>query len=141
MSEEKEYFGVYPKWLRLTVLPWYIWAFLIFTVIFATTSVAEEIPLHVLDKDGVVIRLMDKPCVDPVATGMILPQALHRFRAIESMWPEKDGSRKAWGGCWAELTPEETSTGQASFLLVFGDGEHGVVAKEEFKKTRGQVGV
>lgn len=104
-----------------------------------TKAHAQDIPLHVLDKDGVQVRLMDSPCVDARSIMMIRPEALPRFKAVQSTWPEKDGSRKDYGGCWAELTAQE-SGGEEGFLIVFSDGESGFVPKSEFKKVRGQVG-
>ena len=105
----------------------------------ATNAYAEVIPLHVLEKDGVQIRLMDGPCVDARSIMMIRPDALPRFKAIHSTWPEKDGSRKDYAGCWASLTAQESGS-EDGFLVIFSDGESGFVPKSEFKKVRGQVG-
>jgi hypothetical protein len=105
-----------------------------------TKAYSQDIPLHVLDKDGVNIKLMGTPCVDAPSMSMIRPDALSRFKAIESVWPEKDGSRKAYGGCWTELTAAESGSVDG-FLLVFADGASGFVPKSEFRKVRGQVGV
>lgn len=104
-----------------------------------TKAHAQAIPLHVLDKDGIEIRLMDLPCEDARSIMMIRPEALGRFKAVQSTWPEKDGSRKEFAGCWAELTAKE-SGGEEGFLVIFSDGESGFIPKSEFKKVRGQVG-
>lgn len=141
MSQEKEYFGEYPWWLRLTVLPWYIWLALIVTAIWATSAAAEEIPLHVLEKQGVEIRLMNTPCVDPVSLSLILPDKQARFKAIYSVWPERDGSKKVYAGCWTELSKEEAQAEETVFLLVFEDMQTGAVPKSEFNKKSGQSGV
>jgi hypothetical protein len=99
----------------------------------------QPIPLHVLEKDNVEIRLMDLPCVDEVSRSIILPAQIHRFKAIHSVWPEPDGSRKFYAGCWTELTAEEAG-GEEAFLVVFSDGKHAGIAKSEFKKVQGASG-
>lgn len=99
----------------------------------------EEVPLHVLEKDGVEIRLMGTPCVDQTSIGLIQPAYLPRFRAIDSVWPERDGTRKRYAGCWMALTSEEAG-GEEVFLLVFEDRATGAVPKSEFRKMRGQSG-
>jgi hypothetical protein len=108
-------------------------------VTLATNAYATDIPVQVLEKDGITIRLMNKPCVEPVSVAMIVPSMLGRFKAIESVWPEKDGSKKAYAGCWAHLTPPEAL--EEGYLVVFSDGQSGFIPKSEFKKMRGQVGV
>jgi hypothetical protein len=108
-------------------------------VTWPTNAHAQDIPLHVLDKDGVQIRLMDSPCVDARSIMMIRPDALPRFKAVQSVWPERDGSRKEYAGCWAALTAQESGS-EEGFLVIFSDGESGFVPKSEFKKVRGQVG-
>jgi hypothetical protein len=126
--------------LRERVGFWFGMACLVVLVGIATNAYAQDIPLHVLDKDGISISLMDRPCTDPVSIGRINPQHLPRFKAVRSVWPEKDGTRKEYAGCWATLTPEESGSVEG-FLIVFSDGESGFIPKSEFKKTRGQVGV
>jgi hypothetical protein len=106
-------------------------------VIWATKAYAEDIPLHVAETNGVEVRLMGTPCVDPVSLSLVKPQYLERLKAIQSTWPEKDGTRKAYAGCWLELTADESP--EPAFLLVFEDGTHGVVPKSEFK-VKGQSG-
>ena len=104
-----------------------------------TKAIAEElIPVHVLDKDGVEISLMAAPCVDPVSLRLVRAEHHARLKALQSVWPERDGSRKAYIGCWMELSPEESGQEGGAFLVVFEDNEHGVVPKSEFKKVRGQ---
>lgn len=105
------------------------------------TKAYADIPVHVLEKDGVQIRLMDKPCVDAKTLSQINPAQAHRFKAIESVWPERDGSRKKYAGCWVRLTKEEAKHHEDVFLLVFEDNTSGGVPASEFKKTKGQVGV
>jgi hypothetical protein len=114
--------------------------FLLFlAVAWSTKAYAEEIPVHVLEQNGVVVRLMNTPCVDPVSIAQINPAFLHRFKAIDSMWPE-NGQIKRYAGCWVEMSKEETGAEEA-FLLVFEDGAKGVVPKAEAVKKRGQTGV
>lgn len=101
---------------------------------------AVEIPVHVLEKDGVTVRLMGTPCVDPKSIAQINPAFLPQFKAIDSVWPEKDGSRKRYAGCWAEIKAGEYGALEDTFVLVFEDNTSGMVSKSEFKKVRGQRG-
>jgi hypothetical protein len=123
-----------------------LWAGIIFMLGLLTgcAQAAEpsttEIPVHTMEKDGVEINLMPGPCVDPVSISMIRPDARERFKAIKSVWPQRDGSRKAFAGCWTELTKEEVGAEEPAFLLVFEDRETGAVPKSEFR-LRGQSGV
>ncbi len=103
-------------------------------------QVEEVIPLHVLEKDGVVINLMGTPCVDRVSLDLVLPKHHSRLREIRSVWPERDGSRKAYAGCWMEVTKEEANNADGGFLVVFEDREHTVIEKSEFKRGKGQAG-
>lgn len=143
MIDDKEHqWHDFPPLPKLTILPWLLWALAaglaIAGVLYAAKAHSVDIPLHVLEKGNVEIRLMGTPCVDPASIAQIRPIVLHRFRAIESVWPERDGSRKAYAGCWAELTAEEA--GEEVFLLVFSDGASGGIPKSEFKKVKGQSG-
>ena len=143
MSEEKEYFTDFPKWLRLTVLPWYLWVLLALTAVWATKAFAEEIPAHVLEKGGVVIRLMRGPCVDPRSQMMILsglPTHAHRFKEIDSEWPMQNGARQKFAGCWAEFKKGEIGNDEDIFIVVFEDGTGGAVAKSEFTRKSGDKG-
>ena len=112
---------------------------LLVAVSWPTKAHAQDVPLHVLDKEGIEIRLLDKPCVDARSVMMIRPDALPRFKAVQSVWPQQDGSRKEFGGCWAALTAQESGS-EEGFLVVFSDGESGFIPKAEFKKVRGQSG-
>lgn len=128
---------------ELTILSRWFWGVVVFAVgaflYFAPKVVwAEDVPLHVLEKNGVEIRLMDTPCVDEISKGLVKPKYHSRLKAIQSVSPERDGSRKPYAGCWLEFTQEEYPV--PAFLLVFSDGQSGVVPKEEFRKVRGQSG-
>lgn len=109
------------------------------SVAVSTRAHAEEIPLHVLEKDGIQIRLMNLPCVDPMSIMMVKPEVIGRFKGLQSSWPQQDGTLKEFQGCWADLTAQEAG-GEESFLVVFSDGESGVIPKSEFKKVKGQSG-
>lgn len=101
---------------------------------------AVDIPLHILDKPEVTMRLMDKPCVDPVAQmlSMQLPAELHpKLRAIESTWLMRDGSRREFAGCWVEVSKE--LAGVDGYFVAFSDQTYGVVPKTDFLKTKGAV--
>ena len=113
---------------------------LIALLVIATKAHATEVPLHVLDKDGITIRLMNTPCVDPISVAMIRPDMVKSFKAIQSTWPEKDGSKKDYAGCWLLLKAGESGADVDGFLVVFADGESGFIPVSEFKKVKGQVG-
>jgi hypothetical protein len=107
-------------------------------------ALAEEIPVHVFERQGLLVRLMPGPCVDPVSVALIqraIPPQFHsRFKAVESVWPEKDGTFKPYAGCWAEFSGEEADHTSPVIFTVFSDGSSGVVEKSIFTKKAG-VGV
>ena len=109
-------------------------------VVLATNAYGTDIPVQVLEKQGITIRLMNRPCVDAVSISLIQPQHLPRFKAIESVWPERDGSKKAYAGCWTLLTAQESGADEC-FLVVFSDMQSACIPTGEFRKMRGQVGV
>ena len=110
------------------------------SLLYAVKANAEEIPLYVSEKQGVVVRLMPGPCVDAISISMINPLHVGRFKAIQSFWPQRDGTVKSHAGCWTELSKEEARTEEEVFLLVFDDRETGGVAKSEFNKPKGGSG-
>lgn len=99
--------------------------------------IAAEIPMHVYDKDGTVIRLMRGPCSDPRVMEIIvvgMPAHAPRFKAIESTFRMRSGVSKDFAGCWVELTAEEV--GFEAFFLLFEDGDKYLVPKAEFLAKR-----
>lgn len=82
--------------------------------------------LHTLKQDQITIMLLDAPCVDPTSVRMIRAEKLASFRAIDSIWPEKDGSLKRYAGCWLELKAGD-GVPQDMFFMVFSDGEYASV--------------
>jgi hypothetical protein len=105
----------------------------------AAVSPQQEIPTHVYQDESKTIRLMPGPCVHPGVKGFIgaaTPELAERFRAIESTWSVRDGTRKAFAGCWIEFTADEV--GYEAFGLLFEDGERYLVNKAEFLAGKGQ---
>lgn len=111
---------------------------------FIVSAHAGEIPVHVMDKDGVTVRLMPGPCADGTSMMLVLqlvpPQFHDRFKAIDSEWPHKDGTKGNYPGCWAEFSAEESGQPEAGFFVAFSDGAHGFIPKSAFLKVRGQSG-
>ena len=143
MDGDKEYDYEFPRIPGITVLPWIFWIALSALAIWATKACAEEIPAHVLEKGGVVIRLMRTPCLDPRSQMMILsglPTHAHKFKAIDSEWPMQNGARQKFAGCWAEFKKGEIGNDEDVFIVVFEDGTGGAVAKSEFTKKPGDKG-
>ncbi len=108
-------------------------------VVYSHKLNAEEIPVHVFEQDGTTIRLMRGPCVEPmivVFVAQAAPQYAERFKAIESVWPYRDGSVKRHAGFWMEMSTEETRGG-AAFVMLFDDGQRIVVDKAEFLRGKG----
>lgn len=99
-----------------------------------------DIPVYVIDKDSVLIRLLDKPCVDKASLSQIAPEFHAKFRALDSVWPERDGSRKSYAGCWDELKKGEYGMTEDAFILVFSDGASGIIPKSEAAKKTGLRG-
>lgn len=117
-------------------------AAIVLTTIWATKAYAEEIPVHVYEEGGVYIRLMPGPCVDGTSSALLvqhLPKYSDRAKAIESVWPMRDGTKKSYVGCWLELSAEEAD-GEAALVLVFEDTQGFVFKKKEFLKKPGQGG-
>lgn len=112
-------------------------------LIYAVSSLAEEIPVHVVDQQMVKMRLLSSPCADPVSLAMIAtapPKWHDKFKAISSQWLGKDGSWSEFAGCWMELTKEEAGTPENVFVLVFSDGASAMVLRSELLKRPGDKG-
>jgi hypothetical protein len=112
-------------------------------VIYSMQAWAEEVPVHVYEQDGLVVRLLSSPCVDPASQMTVYtqaPQYLERLKALDSVWRMKDGTTKPFKGCWLELSKEEVQGPEDVFVLLFEDGDRGVMPKSEFVKKRGQSG-
>ena len=149
-KEDHEWEDFPPQMPGLTVLPWIFWASILglfFGFVLLSTKVfAEEVvvPVHVLEEDRTIIRLMPTPCTDPTSVlviAMNMPPQFHtRFKAIDSEWPMQDGSRKKFPGCWAEFSTEETGEAEAMIYVVFSDAKSGFLKKSAFTKLRGQKG-
>ena len=140
---DKEYFSDFPKLPRLTVMPWLIWAAIILTAIWATNAYTQEVPVHVLEQDGLVVRLMPGPCVEPQGKAFfgMVPEYAPRAKALQSVWRYQDGSNRQHVGCWLELSAKEAGADEAAIILHFDDGERHVVPKSIFTKKNGQRGV
>lgn len=114
----------------------------LYAFVYMKPARAEEIPVHVGEIQGAVIRLMPSPCADPRSQFMLmngLPQYLDRFKAIDSEWPMQNGTRRRFAGCWAEFAAGEIGPEEA-FVLVFEDGQGGALKKSDFLKKPGQGG-
>ena len=133
---------------RLTIMGRWFWftiivtafTFLYFLPGMAGAQSTVDIPLYVIEKDSVLIRLLNKPCVDKVSLSQIAPEFHAKFKALDSVWPEKDGSKKSYAGCWYEVKAGEYGMPEDVFVLVFSDGASGVVPKSEAAKKTGLRG-
>lgn len=143
--ENKEWDDMEAK--RITILGrWFFVTIVIAAVAFLyflprMASAQVDIPVYVIDKDSVVIRLLNKPCVDPISLSQISPEFHSKFRALDSTWPERDGSKKDYAGCWYEVKAGEYGMPEDAFVLVFSDGASGIVPKSDAMKKTGQRGV
>lgn len=117
-------------------LPKYVfWIAVIFcwpSMLLAADPVA---PLHVHERDEVTVKLMPGPCVDPTTVMLIAmnvsPELQAKFRAIESNWLMRDGSRRDYAGCWLETGDD--------FLLIFSDATGTRISKARFNRRKGMV--
>lgn len=132
-----------PAWpIRLATL-----VALLIGVAVAVDAYADEpqpklIPLHVHEEDGLSVRLMPGPCVEPISKASIRPIHRERAKAIESDWRMADGSVQPFAGCWIELSKEEAKTAKDVFVLFFSDGEIYTVFTSAFgAKPEGSVGI
>ena len=115
---------------------------LIVLVGIATNAAAQEVPVHVLEQDGLVVRLMPGPCVEPQGKAFfgMVPEYAPRAKALQSVWRYQDGSNRPHAGCWLELSAKESGAPEAMIILFFDDGERHVVPKSIFTKKNGQSG-
>lgn len=126
----------------LTVIPWVIWALVLVILIWTTKALAEEpIPVHVVEREEVKMRLMSGPCTDPVSIGLIMnsPVEYHgRFKAVSSQWKDERGNWKEFAGCWMELKASEVpGTPGDVIVLVFSDGWNGAFLKRDLIRKAG----
>jgi hypothetical protein len=124
---------------RLTVikLRWYVVAF-IFLVTLPSQVFSQEFPKHVFETDGLVAKMMDKPCTDPATLALIvaaLPEKYHKgWKHMDSNFRMRDGSHKDFAGCWFD---EEDSV----TVLWGSDGMNGSIKKSQLKRAKGSLGV
>ena len=127
---------------RITILGRWFWAtvlIVVFTFLYflPRAEAQVDIPVYVIEQNGVTIRLLDKPCVDKVSLANIAPAWHAKFKALDSLWPEKDSTKKAYAGCWLEVKQGEEGMIEDVFILVFEDNHAGVFPKvEALKKMR-----
>jgi hypothetical protein len=149
-DKEHTYTDGFPRLpFGLTVVPWIIWAlivgFAIGGALYASKAVAQPVVVHSYEEPGKVsVRLLNGKCVDEAAVMILLqgaPQYFDRAKSLESLWLHTDDQKlHPYGGCWFELSKEETGS-EAVILMVFADGQRLMVPKTIFTKKRGQVGV
>ena len=124
--------------IRLFVARVLFWAAVLAGIALVTKAYSEEIPVHVLEDGQITLRLMPGPCTDAMSALVIsnvVPQEYHaRFKAIDSVWPEKDGSRKSYPGCWAEFSTSEAGSSEPIIFMTFSDGAYGTLPKSKFNK-------
>ena len=142
MSDEKEYFTEFPKWLRLTVLPWYLWVLIVVVAIWATKAYAEEVPLYVFEDEAVSLSLFSGPCENETANAAAQNTPLKglKLQKAASVWVVQSPVgllRIGYAGCWAELNYR----GRQGYAVAFEDGEVRFFPAEGFKKTKGGTGV
>lgn len=133
--------------LRDRILVWAgaICLFVLFllAVTYPLNAHSEEIPVYVIEQDGVRLRLLNTPCSDGVSTMMAIqlsPPPFHpRWKASESDWRMQDGSWKTFGGCWLELEKEEAGTPDNVLFFVFADGAYGQALKRDVLKKKSGV--
>ena len=142
-DKEHTYFNDFPKFPRLTILPWLLWGALIAAFLgVIKIATAAEVPLHVWSDGKTTIKLMSGACVDPAVKPFLESAGeLPKFKAIESSWLYKDGRRQVHGGCWTEFSAKEAGAPEPVFLMLFDDGDKHIVLKSEFLKKPGMVGV
>lgn len=110
MSDEKVYFGEFPKWLRLTVLPWYLWAAIIATAVWATSAAAAD-TFRLKDehgKDVIVLVLHETECVSKEVREYLYDNLLddRRFKKAHLEW-----KGETFGACWVEINGQVVPIG------------------------------
>ena len=131
MSEEKEYFGSVPRWLRLTVLPWYIWAFMIGAaiagVLYASKAGADTSTMVYSDSQ-MTLRLLNKPCVNETVLSYLKQAARPRYQAAILVW-----EGRTLQSCW-RLTDDKAAVMN---IDEEGDGLQPPLPVEVFKRDAG----
>lgn len=131
---------------RRTILPLIAWAIVIGLALAAALYPAfaraeTAIPVHVIEEGQLSVRMLPGPCVDAQSAMHVMaaaPQYATRFKAIESSWPHRDGTVHEYGGCWLDLSAEESGVEGGALALIFSDGARYIVPKSAIKpKGRG----
>lgn len=148
MSDDKEhsYHDFYKD--ELTVLSRYFWLTVVAVValfLYFAPRVAwgQDIQVHVVEQQGVKMRLLSTPCADPLSLSIVAtapPQWADRWKAISSDWLQKDGTWGAYAGCWLLVSKDEVGTPDDVFVLVFSDGAVAQVFRAELLKKPGDKG-
>lgn len=115
-------------------------AILILLAVLLKPAQADEVkvPVYTHRSEALSADLYAGECVDPRVLEIIvvgMPQYLKRFKALQATFKMKDGSRKPFAGCWAEVTAEEV--GVPSLFMIFEDGDYFLVEKKKFLRKMG----
>lgn len=151
MIEEKEWFeGRNTEDTDSTILPLPFWILLILAAFAlggcSTAGVQERqpdvvIPVHVVEQDGMKLRMLPTPCEDArskVMAAQMSPLEYHdKWKATSSDWRMRDGSWQTFAGCWLEVDKDVLSTPDNVFFFTFSDGQSGNALKGELLKPKG----
>ena len=95
---------------------------------------AQEIPVYVAEHDGLTLRLLPSPCIDPSSLIVITsapPQFRQGWRASSSEWRLRTGQWQTFAGCWLEIKKEDAKSEDDIFVLVFSDGMTAQIFKRD----------
>lgn len=99
------------------------------------------VPVHIVDTEGVKMRMLPTPCADPVSMSLakqMSPVEYHaRWRATSSDWKMRDGSWQEFAGCWLEVEKEVINAPDAVLFFTFSDGTSGQMLKGQLLNPRG----
>ena len=114
-------------------------------MVLAPMALAQDVPLHVFEQDGVTLHLYAAPCDNDGVKAFAgdprspLVGVVGKLRKADSSWPVRTpfGVVTApFAGCWVEFT----FRGEPGYVVVYEDREMIFYKLSDFKKTKGAIG-
>ena len=112
------------------------------TLVLCSQALAQDVPLHVYEQDGVTLHLYGSPCDNEEARAHAghprspLKDVVGKLKRAASSWPVRTpfGVVSApYAGCWVEFT----FRGEEGYVVVYEDREMLFYKRSDFKKTKG----
>lgn len=114
-------------------------------MVLAPMALAQDVPLHVFENEGVTLHLYAAPCDNAEAKAYAghprspIKDVVGNLKRADSSWPVRTpfGVVTApYAGCWVEFT----FRGEQGYVVVYEDREMLFYKLSDFKKTKGAIG-